>query len=112
MTGERERLRRSAVLTSYQETGHRVPTYWSITSTGQSQLARQGCARRRKGGCRWVYTEYETGERELYDISNGPCWSWKRGQRGDPCMLKNGAGKKRYAAIESQLKRQLNRLRQ
>ena len=112
LTGARERLRRSAVLTSYQETGHRVPTYWSITSTGQSQLARQGCARLRKGGCRWVYTEYETGERELYDISNGPCWSWKRSQRGDPCMLNNGAGKKRYAAIELQLKRQLNRLRQ
>ena len=82
----------TAVLTSYQEPGERVPTYWSVTSTGSSPLARVGCAQRRKGGCRWMYTEYETGETELYDLSNGPCYAWKRRMRGDPCMLRNKAG--------------------
>jgi arylsulfatase A-like enzyme len=111
LTGERERLARRTVLNSYQETGHRVPTYWSIQTTGSSPLARQGCARRKEAGCRWIYTVYATGERELYDVSNGPCHEWRRSQKGDPCMLRNRAGATRLAGLERALKRELNRLR-
>jgi hypothetical protein len=57
-----------------------------------------------------MYTEYETGEVELYDISNGPCHAWKRRMRGDPCMLENRAGERRYADLQSQLRRELGRL--
>lgn len=112
LTGERKRLPRTAVLSSYQDPGHRIPTYWSITTTGRSALAKQVCGLRKSGGCRWMYTEYETGEVELYDVSNGPCWEWKPKQRGDPCRLQNRAGKARYASIEQRLSRQLNRLRE
>ena len=111
LTGERDSLIRPAVLTSYQEPGKRVPTYWSLTTTASSPLARRGCAQRQKGRCRWVYTEYETGEAELYDTSNGPCYAWKRSMRGDPCMLRNKAGLKRYADLEQALRRELARLR-
>ena len=110
LTGQRETLGRATVLTSYQETGARVPTYWSVTSTSSSPLARQGCARRQKGLCRWLYTEYETGERELYDISNGPCHAWKRSRPGDPCMLRNKAGIRRLADVERAMRQELARL--
>jgi hypothetical protein len=58
-----------------------------------------------------MYTEYMTGERELYDLSNGPCHAWRRRQRGDPCMLHNKAGRPRFAAIERSLRQELARLR-
>ncbi len=111
LTGQRQRLDRRVVLTSYQDDGHRVPTYWSVTTTGSSPLAAKGCARAGQDGCRWMYTEYATGEVELYDLSNGPCHSWKRSQKGDPCMLRNKAGKKRFAWLEKRLGRELDRLR-
>jgi arylsulfatase A-like enzyme len=110
MTGKRDRLNRAAVLTSYQEEGHEVPTYWSVTTTGSSPLAKKDCARSKKAACRWQYTRYETGEVELYDLSNGPCYAWKRSKKGDPCMLSNKAGKPRYANIERALRRELDRL--
>ena len=110
LTGERKRLRRGVVLTSYQDEGHRVPSYVSVSTTASSPLADQGCARARKGECRWMYTEYITGEVELYDLSNGPCYMWKRSKNGDPCMLKNKAGIKRYASIQRELERHLERL--
>ena len=40
---------------------------------------------------RWVYTEYETGERELYDLG------------GDPWQLRNLAGQERLAGVEASL---------
>ncbi len=40
---------------------------------------------------RWVYTEYASGETELYDLSN------------DPYQLKNLAGKASVAAVEAEL---------
>jgi N-acetylglucosamine-6-sulfatase len=111
LTGARSELSRRSVLTSYQEEGHRVPRYWSVTTTGSSPLAGRGCAQAKKDGCVWTYTIYETGERELYDISNGPCHEWKRGRKGDPCMLKNQAGSKKYSRIEQALRRELSSLR-
>jgi arylsulfatase A-like enzyme len=111
LTGERERLGRRTVLGSYLEDGHRVPRYWSVTTTGASPLASKGCALAKRAGCRWLYTEYETGEVELYDLSNGPCHAWKRSQRGDPCMLKNKAGVKRFAAVQGALRAEVARRR-
>jgi arylsulfatase A-like enzyme len=111
MTGERKRLGRRAVLTSYQDEGHRVPTYWSVTTTAASPLAGKVCPTRKRDGCRWMYTEYETGETELYDLSGGRCYDWKRSRNGDPCMLKNKAGKSRWAPIERALRAELNRLK-
>jgi hypothetical protein len=32
---------------------------------------------------------YTSGERELYDVSGGPCSSWSVGDPGDPCMIHN-----------------------
>ena len=58
-----------------------------------------------------MYTEYETGETELYDLSGGRCYDWKRSRNGDPCMLKNKAGKSRWAPIERALRVELNRLK-
>jgi hypothetical protein len=111
LTGEREQLARTAVLTSYLDPTSKVPMYWSVTTTAGSPLARRDCAGRRRGACRWMYTEYATGERELYDLSNGPCYAWRRGQPGDPCMLDNEAGKLRFEHLERELGLELARLR-
>lgn len=108
LTGERQRLRRGTVVSSYQDQA-RVPRYWSITTTGSSPLAGTLCASRKRDGCRWMYTEYETGETELYDLSNGPCHEWKRSRKGDPCMLKNKSGQRRFAPVESALREELRR---
>jgi hypothetical protein len=48
---------------------------------------------------------------ELYDISHGPCHAWKRRNKGDPCMLDNRAGERRYADVQASLRRELARLR-
>ena len=45
---------------------------------------------------RWVYTEYETGERELYDLS------------ADPSQLRSRAGLVRYAEVEADLRAMLH----
>jgi arylsulfatase A-like enzyme len=111
MTGQRSTIDRRAVLTSYQDAERRMPSYWSVTTTAASPLAREACAQRRSGGCRWMYTEYETGETELYDLSDGPCHTWAKRQKGDPCMLSNRAGARRFADVESELRRELARLR-
>jgi arylsulfatase A-like enzyme len=108
MTGERKRLKRRSVITSYQDVA-RVPRYWSVTTTGASPLAREVCAKRRGQRCRWMYVAYETGETELYDLSGGACYDWQRSKKGDPCMLKNKSGKPRYAAIEAALRQELRR---
>jgi hypothetical protein len=111
MTGERETLGRDAVLSSYPETGGWLPAWWSVTTTSSSELASRGCSARQEDGCRWLYVQHGTGEKELYDISNGPCHAWRRRMGGDPCMLRNVAGKKRYRAIETSLGRRLVQLR-
>jgi arylsulfatase A-like enzyme len=109
MTGERRKLNRRYVLTNYQDEEHRVPTYRSITTTGSSALAWKVCKSKKRGACRWMYTAYETGERELYDLSGGVCHEWRRKKKGDPCMLKNKAGNKRYALIQRTLRQELER---
>ena len=109
MTGERKQLGRKQVLTSYLDEGRRVPTYWSLTTTAQSPLASKVCRRKKQGACRWMYTVYDTGEVELYDLSGGVCHEWKRKKTGDPCMLRNRAGNPRYKLIQRTLRQDLAR---
>ena len=52
---------------------------------------------------RWSYTEYETGETELYDLSGGPCWEWQEGMPGDPCELTNLADDPDHAQVGARL---------
>jgi arylsulfatase A-like enzyme len=111
LTGERTSLPRDAVLSSYLDPDGWMPTWWSVSTTSRSPLARQGCRTRREAGCRWLYVEYDTGEVELYDRSNGPCWDWRRRMSGDPCLLENLAGRRRYAELQAMLARRLDRLR-
>jgi hypothetical protein len=108
MTGERQSLWRKSVLGSYLDDA-RVPTYWSITTTGSHPLASKVCKKKKAGACRWMYTMYDTGETELYDLSGGPCYAWKRSKSGDPCMLKNRAGDPKYALIQRTLREALQR---
>jgi N-acetylglucosamine-6-sulfatase len=109
MTMERKTLLRKYVIGSYLDQDHRVPTYWSITTTGSSPLASKVCRSKKSGGCRWMYTAYATGEVELYDLSGGTCYEWKLRKGGDPCMLKNKAGKRKYALIQRTLRETLAR---
>jgi Sulfatase len=111
ITGDRETLGREEVLSSYLETGGWLPAWWSVSTTSSSPLAQRGCRQRRDNGCRWLYVVHATGERELYDTSNGPCHAWRRRMGGDPCMLQNVAGKKRFRSIETNLNRRLVQLR-
>ena len=109
MTGERQFMWRKSVLGSYLDPGHRVPRYWSITTTGSHPLASKVCQKRKADGCRWMYTTYETGEVELYDLSGGVCHEWTPKRRGDPCMMRNVAGKPKYALVERTLGEALQR---
>ena len=52
---------------------------------------------------RWIWTQYVTGETELYDISGGPCWTWHAGDPGDPCELTNLAHDPAYASTRATL---------
>ena len=76
-----------------------VPSWASVITTTYSPLGL------------WQYTEYQTGEHELYDLSNGPCWTWQPGSAGDPCDLQNVAGKPAYASVESSLRQRLTQLK-
>lgn len=53
------------------------PAWWAIRTTAQNPLGL------------WHYIEYATGEKELYDVSGGPCYEWSPGDPGDPCELNN-----------------------
>jgi choline-sulfatase len=93
-------VNRDAVLEELPQTHDNVPAWWSVVTTTASSLGL------------WRYTEYETGEKEMYDLSNGPCWKWKTGSAGDPCELENVAGDPRYAAVEDALRQRLAQLKQ
>ena len=53
------------------------PAWWAIRTTTENPLGL------------WHYIEYATGEKELYDLSKGPCYRWSASKGGDPCELKN-----------------------
>ncbi len=102
---------RASVLYSYRNPKGAVPRWWGIGTTADSQYADEGCSKGETGRCRWLYVTYETGERELYDLHNGPCWTWQPGQAGDPCMLQNRAGDPSLAALQAGLAEALLALR-
>lgn len=60
----------------------------------------------------WHYAEYESGERELYDVSGGQCWEWSLGDPGDPCERTNLAGDPAFATVEAALRGMLDAARQ
>ena len=104
--------RRPAVLESFRTVGADVPRWYGVTTTRHSPLARRACELADQGGCRWQYVRYETGEEELYDVSNAPCWEWQPGDPGDPCRLENLAGRRPFRDIERALRHDLAALKQ
>lgn len=85
--------------------GYTRPTWWAIRTTEQHPLGK------------WHYIEYATGENELYDLSNEPCYLWTPNKGGDPCELNNLIRKDQSPTPESQnivnqLKAELELLKQ
>jgi hypothetical protein len=112
LLGEASSLPRDAVIDELPKKYGGVPAWYAVTTTQQSSLASQGCAAAVAGGCKWHYIEYPgTGEKELYDISNGPCWTWTVGAPGDPCELDNAIANPAYADIVTALAARLAQLR-
>ena len=112
LLGGETSLSRAAVLESMPAGNRPAPPWFSATSTTRSTLATTGCAAATSGGCLWQYTHYPiTGEEELYDISNGPCWLWDVTDPGDPCKLQNVAADPAYADVKAVMKDELARLR-
>jgi arylsulfatase A-like enzyme len=59
----------------------------------------------------WHFVYYPTtGEKELYDVSNGPCIYWQTDMSGDPCELNNLANKTKYRSIRTVLRQELDAL--
>jgi arylsulfatase A-like enzyme len=110
LTGRGPWRDRDAVITD-MPVRTKVPKWYAVSTTRSSTLASVGCEGSALGSCRWHYVEYGTGERELYDVSNGPCWEWSVGDPGDPCELENRAGDPAYAAIQEALRRRLAELK-
>ncbi len=73
-------------------TSLKVPSWYAVRTTSASDLGGAGCAAWATHGCLWHYVEYLDGEKELYDVSGGPCFSWHVGSPGDPCELNNVVG--------------------
>jgi arylsulfatase A-like enzyme len=111
LTGQRSSLPRDALLTDLPVAFLDVPAWYAVTTTRESPLAARSCAAHADRGCRWHYIEYETGERELYDLSNGPCWEWSPGRNGDPCRMTNRAGDAALADVEFTLSVKLSELK-
>jgi arylsulfatase A-like enzyme len=88
------------------------PPWEAVTTTEASPLAYEGCSLALVGGCRWHYVEYADGGSELYDISDGPCWTWTPLASGDPCELVNRIGDPALASIQAALALRLNGLEQ
>jgi arylsulfatase A-like enzyme len=111
LLGSEPSMGRDALLEDMPDGAGIVPPWYAAATTALSPLADVGCAEAASGGCRWHYVEYDTGERELYDVSNGPCWRWERGEPGDPCELHDLAGRAKYQAIQSALAARLAELK-
>jgi hypothetical protein len=99
LVGNEQTLGRDAVLEELPATASGVPLWFSVTTTPLSPLGL------------WHYVEYGTGESELYDVSNGPCWKWHTGARGDPCELENRVSDPSLASLVAQLHTRLQQLR-
>jgi arylsulfatase A-like enzyme len=112
LLGNAGTLGRDAVIEDMVEGINTIPAWYAVVTTAASKLASVGCQDASLHECRWHYVEYATGERELYDISGGPCWRWHPHDPGDPCELYNVAGQPAYAVIQSTLARRLSELKQ
>lgn len=53
------------------------PAWWAVRTTDSNPAGL------------WHYIEYDSGEKELYDLSGGPCYLWTPDKPGDPCELNN-----------------------
>lgn len=103
---------RDALLEDMPAGGARgIPVWYGLATTQHSPFSRIGCSSASASGCRWHYVEYGTGERELYDVSNGPCWTWLKGEPGDPCELRNLADQPEYQGLQAALSVRLAQLR-
>jgi hypothetical protein len=102
---------RDATITDMPAAGKGLPAWHAVTTTRWSDLAGVGCQEASRDACLWRYVEYDTGEKELYDLSNGPCRTWRPGRPGDPCELENRAGDQAYSAIEAALIVRLEQLK-
>jgi N-acetylglucosamine-6-sulfatase len=112
LLGQVGSLLRDAVLEELPVANDPVPAWYAVTTTAQSPLASEGCALAASRGCRWHYIEYPaTADRELYDVSNGPCWAWSVGQTGDPCELDNIASRADKASLIMALHNRLQQLK-
>jgi arylsulfatase A-like enzyme len=99
MDGTVSTLRRDAVLDELPHTTNGVPLWNAVSTTTFSSMGL------------WHYVEYPaTGEKELYDVSNGPCWRWTGGA-GDPCELRNRAGDPSLANKQAALAARLAELK-
>jgi arylsulfatase A-like enzyme len=111
LLGQASSMGRDAGLDEMPKGWHQ-PGWYAASTTAASPLASAGCAAADTGGCLWHYIEYPTtGERELYDISNGPCWLWQVGQPGDPCELANQVANPAYASLVTKLHARLVQLK-
>jgi hypothetical protein len=111
LLGRANHLFRDAVYLNHLDAEVPIPRWHGVDTTHHSPLASRGCMQRETNECLWEYVRYETGERELYDLSNGPCWKWRPGEPGDPCRLENLAGRPRYASIQRALSARLQELK-
>ncbi len=113
LLGEGASMGRDALITDLPAGSGGIPPWYAVTTTKESPLASIGCAAAATGGCRWHYVEYENDarERELYDVSNGPCWTWKVGDRGDPCRLESRHDEPALAVVQEALARRLAELK-
>jgi arylsulfatase A-like enzyme len=91
LLGDTSRMGREVVFEEHAAVGGLVVPWRSVRTTEEAAIGR------------WVYTEYASGEKELYDVSRGPCWTWQVGDPGDPCQLTNLAGVPAYAPIQARL---------
>ncbi|CAN5441777.1 hypothetical protein BH20CHL6_BH20CHL6_20190 [soil metagenome] len=112
--GEADSLPRREILNSMPLGSTRLdmPGWHGLRTTKRSETAYEGCASADHGGCRWQYVSYESSEEELYDLSNGPCWTWTEGEPGDPCALDNLAGDRRFDTIRYTLADRLATIRE
>jgi arylsulfatase A-like enzyme len=79
------------------------PAWWAVRTTEKNPNGL------------WHYIEYNTGEKELYDMSNGPCYKWNNTMPGDPCELRNmlyhSPNDTRTIAMKEYLSVRLNQLK-
>ncbi len=99
LLGTKVTLGRDALLDELPHTNEGIPAWYSVATTPASSLGL------------WQYTEYATSEKELYDVSHGPCWRWSIGQPGDPCELVNQVTNPAYASLVTKLHDRLVQLK-